>query len=90
MVQHRQRSEKALERIAAVRDAEKPGTYTATYWIAVIYAGLGDKDNAFAELETSFKNRDWFLQRLKVDPFMDPLRDDPRYDEMVKRLNFPE
>jgi hypothetical protein len=60
------------------------------YWVAVIYAALGDKDQAFAELEKAYQNHDWFLQRIKVDPYMDPLRADPRFDEMVKRLNFPE
>jgi hypothetical protein len=58
--------------------------------IATIYGALGEKDKAFAELEKAFKNRDWDLHRLKVDPFMDPLRDDSRFDEMVKRLGLPQ
>ena len=60
------------------------------YWFAMSYAALGDKDAAFAQLEKAYQNHDWFLQRLKVDPFADPLRDDPRFDEIVKRLKFPE
>ena len=64
--------------------------YVMSYWVAVTHAGLDDKDAAFAELEKSYQNRDWFLQRLKTDPFMDSLRDDPRYKEMLKRLNLPE
>jgi hypothetical protein len=58
--------------------------------IAAIHAALGDKDKAFAELEKAFGEHDWFLPRLKVDPFMDQLRDDPRFKEMLKRLNLPE
>jgi hypothetical protein len=42
------------------------------------------------KLETSFAERDWELYRLKVDPLMDPLRDDPRFKDMLKRLNLPE
>jgi hypothetical protein len=61
-----------------------------SYWIANIYAALGDKDKALAELESSFAERDFYLHRLKVDPFWDPLRDDPRLKEMLKRLNLPE
>jgi TolB-like protein len=71
------------------KEAEKAG-HVMIYWLAAIYALLGDKDAAFAELEKSFAARDWFLQRLKTDPFMAPLRDDPRYKEMLKRLNLPE
>jgi TolB-like protein len=77
--------EKALVMIERWKEAEKK-RYVMNYWVAVAYAALGDKDGAFAELEKAYKNRDWFLQRIKVDPFMDPLRDDPRFDEMVKRI----
>ena len=77
--------DKALAVIARWQENEKK-RYVMTYWIAAAYAALGDKDRAFAELEKAYQNRDWFLQRLKVDPFMDPLRDDPRFDDMVKRI----
>jgi hypothetical protein len=56
----------------------------------MIHAALGDRDKAFAELEKAFEERDWNLPRLKVDPFMDPLRDDPRFKELLKRLSLPE
>jgi TolB-like protein/Tfp pilus assembly protein PilF len=68
----------------------EPPQYVTNYWVAVTYAAVGDKDAAFDQLEKAYKNRDWFLQRIKVDPMMDPLRDDPRFDEMVRRLKFPE
>ena len=80
--------ERSLAVLATVKEAAKT-QYVAGYWTAIHYAALGDKDAAFAELEKAFQYRDWFLPRLKVDPFMDPLRDDPRFDEMVKRLNLP-
>ncbi|MGH9948091.1 MAG: TPR end-of-group domain-containing protein [Pyrinomonadaceae bacterium] len=78
----------ALRIVNEWKEAEKAG-YVMIYWLAATYALLGDKDAAFAELEKSFKARDWFLQRLKTDPFMQPLRGDPRYKEMLKRLNLP-
>jgi TolB-like protein/Flp pilus assembly protein TadD len=81
--------EKALQLIAEVNEAKKT-RYVMSYWLAAVHAALGDKEAAFAELETAYLNRDWFLPRLKVDPYMDPLRDDPRFDELVKRLNLPE
>ncbi len=64
--------------------------YIADYWLAITYAALGEKDAAFAELEKAYQSRDWFFQRIKVDPFLDPLRDDPRFAAIVKRLNLPE
>ena len=79
------RRAEALSIINRSKNAEKT-QYVMSYWTAVTYAALGDKDQAFVELEKSYKNRDWFLQRLKVDPFIDSLRDDPRFAEMLKRV----
>jgi TolB-like protein/Flp pilus assembly protein TadD len=76
----------------AVIDRWKEGEkhkYVMNYWVAATYAAIGDKDAAFAELEKAYQAHDWFLQRIKVDPFMDPLRDDPRFDELVKRIGLP-
>jgi len=57
--------------------------YVMSYYPATIYAALGDKENAFAELEKALAERDWELHRLKVDPFMEPLRDDPRFQNLL-------
>jgi TolB-like protein/Tfp pilus assembly protein PilF len=76
---------KALAVIERWKEREKTA-YVQNYWVAALYAVLGDKDSAFAELEKAYRNRDWFLQRIKVDPFMDPLRDDPRFNDLVKRI----
>jgi len=81
--------EKALAVIERWKEGEKK-QYVINYWVAITYAALGDKDGAFAELEKAYQNHDWFLQRIKVDPFMDSLRDDPRFNAMVKRLKFPD
>jgi TolB-like protein len=54
--------------------------------MATIYAGLGDMDNAFEWLEKSFKKHEESLCSLNIDPKMDPLRNDPRFDSMVKRI----
>jgi serine/threonine-protein kinase len=60
-------------------------TYTA-----MLYAQLGDKDQAFAWLEKAYERHDGLLYLLKVSSRWDPLRDDPRYDDLVRRMNFPE
>ncbi|MEK6325194.1 MAG: protein kinase [Acidobacteriota bacterium] len=83
------RRHEAEEMIIRFKDIAKT-QYVMSYRVANIYAALGDRDKAFAELEKAFAERDWELHRLKVDPLMDPLRDDPRFKEMLKRLNLPE
>ena len=82
----RQDAERIVERF---RDIAKT-QYVMSYHIALIYSVLGDKDKALAELETSVSERDYLLPRIKVEPFLDPLRGDPRFDAIVRRLNFPE
>ncbi len=64
--------------------------FISHYWMAVSEIALGNKDSAFLELEEAYRQHEWFLQRIKTDPFMDPLRSDPRFASLVKRLNFPE
>ena len=81
--------QKAEELIAKMKEDEKT-KYVANYWVAVIYAALGERDAAFAELEKAYQQRDWFLPRLKVDPFLDSLRDDPRFADLVKRIGLPQ
>ncbi len=61
-----------------------PGV-TASY-----YAALGDKDQAFAFLEKALEAHDGYMPRLKVDPIWDPLRDDPRFRDLLRRMNFSE
>ena len=79
---------RAEEFIARLKTDEKT-KYVNNYWIAIVYAALGERDAAFAELEKAYQARDWFLPRLNVDPFMDNLRDDPRFKGMVRRIGLP-
>ncbi|PYS73491.1 MAG: hypothetical protein DMF69_04680 [Acidobacteria bacterium] len=64
--------------------------YVRPYYLASIYATLGDKDKAFVELERAFGERDCFLGRISTDLFMDPLRDDPRFKSLRKRMSLQE
>ena len=60
--------------------------YISPTIIAFIYGGLGEKDEAFAWLEKSYSGRDFILVLLSVDPSFDPLRSDPRFAELVRRV----
>jgi serine/threonine protein kinase/Tfp pilus assembly protein PilF len=83
------RRQQAEEVINRWREIEK-SSYVLNYWIASVYGALGEKEAAFAELEKTYQARDFFFHRLKVDPIMDPLRDDPRFNALLQRLNLPE
>jgi hypothetical protein len=71
--------------IDRIREAAKT-RYVRPVWTASIFAALGEKDKAFAELESGFAERDCFMPRITEDPFMDPLRDDPRFQELLRRI----
>lgn len=57
---------------------------------AMYYAKLGDKDQAFACLEDAYEKHDGRMFRLKVEPQWGPLRSDPRFQDLLRRMNFPE
>jgi adenylate cyclase len=54
--------------------------------VAVAYGWLGDKDEAFRWLERDFAAHDFYLVFLKVDPAFDPLRNDPRFASLLRRI----
>ncbi len=55
---------------------------------AVIYTGLGDKDQAFEGLEKAYEYRTEQLIFLKVDPYWDILRGDPRFSTLLAKMGF--
>jgi tetratricopeptide (TPR) repeat protein len=63
--------------------------YVPAYAMAEIYTGLGKKEEAFAWLEKAYEERSVLLVRLKVDPMPNPLRSDPRFQALLRRMNFP-
>jgi serine/threonine protein kinase/Flp pilus assembly protein TadD len=63
--------------------------YLFPYDVAMVYAGLGERDQALAWLERAYQERSSFMIALKVDPQLDSLRSDPRFQDLVRRMNFP-
>ena len=57
--------------------------------IAVDYAKLGEKDNALDWLEKAFDEHNDPMYSIKTDPVFDPLRSEPRFQALVRRMNFP-
>ena len=72
-------------RILAELDQQKQ-RYVSPYTIATIYAGLGEKDQAFKWLEKAFEDRDIWLMNLKVDPLLKPLRSDSRFANLLQQI----
>lgn len=59
------------------------------YQIAEIYIGLGDKDQAFQWLEKAYEDRSEWLTWIAIEPKLDPLRSDPRFAELLRRMDLP-
>src|SRR2546425_1968915 len=72
-----------LKRIVAERE------YVPAFSLIYAYAGLGDKEEAYAWLERSYKERKPKMVWLNVDPLLDPLRSDPRFHDLVRRMGLP-
>ncbi|MFL6227867.1 MAG: protein kinase domain-containing protein, partial [Pyrinomonadaceae bacterium] len=64
--------------------------YVSSYLVAEIYTALGEKEAAIKSLERAYDEQSIDLVLAKVDPRLDPLRDDPRYQELLKKVGFPQ
>jgi len=64
--------------------------YASPTYIAAIYGALGEIDEAFKWLEEAYEERDVDLRYLKVDPYFDTVRPDPRFTELLKRIGLAE
>jgi len=63
--------------------------YVPSFGIALIYTGFGDKDEAFEWLQKSYDEHDPYLVFLiKIEPRLDSLRDDPRFADLMQRMNY--
>jgi len=58
------------------------------YGLAQVYAATGDKDRAITLLEKAYQERSTRINYLKVDPALDPLRQEPRFKQLMRKMNF--
>ncbi|HEX8890505.1 MAG TPA: protein kinase [Pyrinomonadaceae bacterium] len=64
--------------------------YVSPYFFALIYTGLGNKDQALLWLNKAYDERNDYLIYLKVEPLFDPLRDDQRFQDLMRRIGIPQ
>ena len=76
----------ALAKLAELR--QRDGEFS-NFQYAQIHAQLGDKEAAFAALDRAWQFRDSGLLNTKISPYLDPLRNDPRYAALVRKVGFP-
>jgi len=83
------RREEAVQALAALEELGKH-RYVESYYRALLYLSLGQKDQALASLEQSYAERDGDdIGAIKVDPMLAPLRGDPRFEALVKKVIAP-
>jgi tetratricopeptide (TPR) repeat protein len=72
--------------LAQLQDQSKTA-YVPPYFIATLYAALGDHPQALAWLEKAYSERDLYLAWIKFDPAVDPLRADPPFQALQRRMS---
>lgn len=79
-------ADRVVERFREISKKE----YVIPSFVAVVLGAMGEKDKAFAELDKSVELHDSWFRWAKVEPLFDPLRDDTRFAELLKRMGLPE
>ena len=80
------------EGLTLLGDLERRRTheYVSGFFMALVNVGLGEQDQAMSWLNRAAEDRDAMLPHLNVFPALDPLRADPRFQALLRRMHFPE
>jgi TolB-like protein/Flp pilus assembly protein TadD len=81
----KQEAQKALDELLELSKNQ----YVSSGQIAIIYIARGEKEKAFEFLEMANKDYDLNLMRMKVEQRFDPIRSDPRFEDLAKRIGLP-
>jgi hypothetical protein len=68
---------------------ESKHRYVRAWTFALLFACLGEKDQALSYLEKAYEDRDYLLTTIQDEPRFDPLRSAPRFQNLLPRMNFP-
>ena len=80
------RKDEATKLLGQIQDISK-SRYVDPYFFALIHLGLGDREAALSALEKSFEELNGnTLEYIRTDPFLDPLRGDPRFEALAEKI----
>jgi len=84
-------NERALKLLDEIKQkSAQSAAGSPSFYTAMIYAQMGETDSAFDWLEKAYKDREVEMYWLKVEPPFEPIRNDHRFQDLVKRVNFPD
>ena len=77
----------AAEKVLARLNEQAKSRYVAPYAFVLVYLGLGEKERALDELERAYQRGETnYLFRIRVDPLLDPLRGDERFEALAEKI----
>jgi tetratricopeptide (TPR) repeat protein len=82
------KTKEALETLESLTNLAKQ-KYIAPYFLAGIHIGMGENDRALECLERAYEEKSHWLIYLHIDPSMDALRDDVRFQDLLRRVGLP-
>jgi eukaryotic-like serine/threonine-protein kinase len=80
----------AMQKGIEARLKERKSGYASPFEIAVFYTELGNRDQAFIWLDTACREREFQMESLKTNFALGPLRSDPRFADLVKKVGLPQ
>ena len=69
---------------------QRPAGYVSPYTIAAIHEALGETESVLESLEKTYEERSWWIIWLLTDPSWTRLRDEPRFQALVRKLGLPQ
>jgi serine/threonine-protein kinase len=79
-------SNEELQPVLDELNKQSEDRYVSPYYMAKIFASLGERDQAFTWLEKAYQERNPDFIELKVEPLLDPLRSDARFEDLLRRV----
>ncbi|MFN8006275.1 MAG: protein kinase [Terriglobia bacterium] len=78
-----------IQKMAGRSRKSETGGEMPPFALVQFYTALGDKQKALDWLEKAYDNHDYYMYSLKTNPFLDPLRSEPRFQDLLRRMDFP-